>query len=169
MRNVLFMYAKMNPGIKYVQGMNELLAPLVYVFAADPDPIFAGALLRPTPTIPPLLTALCPPPRACPCPCPCPFPCPPPAEHVEADCFFCFTKLMAEICDLFIRQLDTDTSGIYGSIRQLWQLLRRCDPELYSALVRSASWVPQRPPSHARPSPRRWSRRSCPSFSRSVG
>lgn len=33
MCRVLFIYAKLNPGIKYVQGMNELLAPLYYVFA----------------------------------------------------------------------------------------------------------------------------------------
>lgn len=27
----------MNPGIRYVQGMNEILAPLFYVFKNDPD------------------------------------------------------------------------------------------------------------------------------------
>jgi len=29
---VLFIYAKLNPGIKYVQGMNEVLAVLYYCF-----------------------------------------------------------------------------------------------------------------------------------------
>ena len=29
---VLFIYAKLNPAIGYVQGMNELIAPLYYVF-----------------------------------------------------------------------------------------------------------------------------------------
>jgi len=29
---ILFIYAKLNPGVKYVQGMNEVLAPLYYVF-----------------------------------------------------------------------------------------------------------------------------------------
>ncbi|EPX72828.1 GTPase activating protein [Schizosaccharomyces octosporus yFS286] len=33
---ILFIYAKLNPGIGYVQGMNELLAPLYYVLATDP-------------------------------------------------------------------------------------------------------------------------------------
>lgn len=32
MSRALFIYAKLNPGIKYVQGMNELLAPLYHVF-----------------------------------------------------------------------------------------------------------------------------------------
>jgi len=31
--NILFLYAKLNPGISYVQGMNELVAPLLWVCA----------------------------------------------------------------------------------------------------------------------------------------
>lgn len=31
---ILFIYAKLNPGVGYVQGMNEILAPIYYVFAA---------------------------------------------------------------------------------------------------------------------------------------
>uniref|UniRef100_A0A7E4W6M4 TBC1 domain family member 13 n=1 Tax=Panagrellus redivivus TaxID=6233 RepID=A0A7E4W6M4_PANRE len=34
---MLFIYSKVNPGIKYVQGMNELIGPIYYVFATDPD------------------------------------------------------------------------------------------------------------------------------------
>ncbi|CAI5959418.1 unnamed protein product [Closterium sp. NIES-65] len=37
MRRLLLIFAKLNPGIRYVQGMNEVLAPIVYVFANDPD------------------------------------------------------------------------------------------------------------------------------------
>eukprot|EP01091_Cochliopodium_minus_P006032 TRINITY_DN15916_c0_g1_i1.p1 TRINITY_DN15916_c0_g1~~TRINITY_DN15916_c0_g1_i1.p1 ORF type:complete len:355 (+),score=74.85 TRINITY_DN15916_c0_g1_i1:42-1106(+) len=37
LRRILFVYAKLNPGIGYVQGMNEVLAVLYYVFAKD-DP-----------------------------------------------------------------------------------------------------------------------------------
>ncbi len=32
LHRVLFIYAKLNPGIKYVQGMNEVLAVLYYCF-----------------------------------------------------------------------------------------------------------------------------------------
>ncbi|XP_077211114.1 uncharacterized protein LOC143846542 isoform X2 [Tasmannia lanceolata] len=37
MRNILLLFAKLNPAIRYVQGMNEVLAPLYYVFSTDPD------------------------------------------------------------------------------------------------------------------------------------
>ncbi|PFH38446.1 hypothetical protein BESB_007880 [Besnoitia besnoiti] len=43
---ILFIYAKVNPGIRYVQGMNELLAPVYYVILSDPlctDPLQAEA------------------------------------------------------------------------------------------------------------------------------
>ncbi|KAI3459680.1 hypothetical protein Pfo_016343 [Paulownia fortunei] len=37
LRNILIVFAKLNPGIRYVQGMNEILAPLFYVFKNDPN------------------------------------------------------------------------------------------------------------------------------------
>ena len=37
LKRVLFIFAKLNPGIRYVQGMNEVLAPLYYVFKTDND------------------------------------------------------------------------------------------------------------------------------------
>ena len=37
MQRALFVYAKLNPGLTYVQGMNELLAPLYYTFSTDVD------------------------------------------------------------------------------------------------------------------------------------
>ncbi|GAV68354.1 RabGAP-TBC domain-containing protein [Cephalotus follicularis] len=37
MRNVLLLFAKLNPAICYVQGMNEVLAPIYYVFSTDTD------------------------------------------------------------------------------------------------------------------------------------
>ena len=33
---ILFLYAKLNPGQGYVQGMNEIVGPIYYVFATDP-------------------------------------------------------------------------------------------------------------------------------------
>lgn len=35
MKRALFVFAKLNPGLRYVQGMNELLAPLYYQFRTD--------------------------------------------------------------------------------------------------------------------------------------
>ncbi|KMZ58747.1 TBC1 domain family member [Zostera marina] len=37
LRRILIIFAKLNPGLRYVQGMNEVLAPLFYVFRNDPD------------------------------------------------------------------------------------------------------------------------------------
>jgi hypothetical protein len=37
MKNILLLFAKLNPAICYVQGMNEVLAPIYYVFSADTD------------------------------------------------------------------------------------------------------------------------------------
>lgn len=37
LKRILLIFAKLNPGIRYVQGMNEVVAPLFYVFKTDPD------------------------------------------------------------------------------------------------------------------------------------
>ncbi|XP_057431952.1 uncharacterized protein LOC130724688 isoform X1 [Lotus japonicus] len=37
LKNILIIFAKLNPGIRYVQGMNEILAPLFYVLKNDPE------------------------------------------------------------------------------------------------------------------------------------
>ncbi|KAG9326901.1 hypothetical protein KVV02_001425 [Mortierella alpina] len=36
---ILFIFAKLNPGVGYVQGMNEILGPLYYLLANDPDEV----------------------------------------------------------------------------------------------------------------------------------
>ncbi|KAA8527918.1 hypothetical protein F0562_035213 [Nyssa sinensis] len=42
LKNILVVFAKLNPGIRYVQGMNEILAPLFYVFRNDPNEEYAA-------------------------------------------------------------------------------------------------------------------------------
>lgn len=39
---ILFLYAKLNPGQGYVQGMNEIVGPIYHVFASDPHPEWKG-------------------------------------------------------------------------------------------------------------------------------
>ena len=34
---ILFIYAKLNPGQSYVQGMNEIIGPIYYTLATDTD------------------------------------------------------------------------------------------------------------------------------------
>lgn len=39
---ILFIYAKLNPGIAYVQGMNEIVGPIYFTFATDPNSQWKG-------------------------------------------------------------------------------------------------------------------------------
>lgn len=36
-QRVLYIFAKLNTGNSYVQGMNEIVGPIYYIFANDPD------------------------------------------------------------------------------------------------------------------------------------
>ena len=97
---MLFIYGKLNAGVRYVQGMNEILAVIYYCFwphlenyaNVEDDPF---------------------------------------AEYFESDLFFCFTMLMAEIRDGFLRAMDNEPTGINGKIRTFSQLMLKIDPELY--------------------------------------
>ncbi|KAI8997216.1 rab-GTPase-TBC domain-containing protein [Pilobolus umbonatus] len=97
---ILFIYAKLNPGVGYVQGMNEILAPIYYVFAAkspEDDPESQA--------------------------------------YAEADSFFVFTTLMADIRDHFVRTLDLDaSSGINATMCRMSQRLAWFDRPLFSDL-----------------------------------
>ena len=42
LERILFIYAKLNPGQSYVQGMNEIIGPVYYVFAQDPNTEWKG-------------------------------------------------------------------------------------------------------------------------------
>ena len=93
---ILFVFYKLNPGQGYVQGMNEVLGPLFYVFANDPEMDWR--------------------------------------EHAEEDAFYCFTNLMGEIRDCFIRSLDESESGIRGQMANFTELLRSVDVHIFTIL-----------------------------------
>ncbi|KAK4510764.1 GTPase-activating protein S23 [Mucor velutinosus] len=97
---ILFIYAKLNPGVGYVQGMNEILAPIYYVFTAktsEEDPEAQA--------------------------------------YAEADSFFVFTTLMADIRDHFVRSLDQDAStGINATMWRMSQRLAWFDRPLFREL-----------------------------------
>lgn len=93
---LLFVYAKLNPGQGYVQGMNEIIGPLYFTFASDPS-----AESR---------------------------------ECAEADCFFCFTNLMSEIRDFFIKTLDDSACGISAMMTRLMAQLQVLDNALWHHL-----------------------------------
>ncbi|GIY76195.1 TBC1 domain family member 13 [Caerostris darwini] len=93
---ILFIYAKLNPGQSYVQGMNEIIGPIYYTFASDPDPEWR--------------------------------------KYAEADTFFCFTNLMSEIRDFFIKSLDHSASGIGAMMKRLMDMLEEHDFNLWQRL-----------------------------------
>jgi len=88
-QRILFMYAKLNPGQGYVQGMNEIIGPIYYVLASDSNLEWR--------------------------------------EHAEADCFFCFTNLMSDIRDFFIKTLDDSSTGIQAMMTRLNTRLESID------------------------------------------
>ena len=56
-------------------------------------------------------------------------------EHAEADAFFCFAKLMAEIGDNYTRKLDFSKVGIGAAMDKMMHLLERKDKKLHKNLV----------------------------------
>lgn len=96
LQRILFIWSKLNPGINYVQGMNEILGPIYYTFATDPHEEDR--------------------------------------KYAEADAFFCFTNLMSEIMNNFIKTLDKSNVGIVFQINYLSSLLKKKDPQLWSSL-----------------------------------
>ncbi|TNN46621.1 TBC1 domain family member 13 [Liparis tanakae] len=93
---ILFIYAKLNPGIAYVQGMNEVVGPIYYTFATDPNSQWK--------------------------------------EHAEADTFFCFTNLMSENRDNFLKSLDDSQCGITYKMESVYSMLKDKDLDLYLKL-----------------------------------
>uniref|UniRef100_T1IJS9 Rab-GAP TBC domain-containing protein n=1 Tax=Strigamia maritima TaxID=126957 RepID=T1IJS9_STRMM len=93
---ILFIYAMLNPGQSYVQGMNEIVGPIYYTFASNPNNEWR--------------------------------------EFAEADTFFCFTNLMSEIRDFFIKTLDDSDYGIVGLMNRLMNAVRENDFQLWKQL-----------------------------------
>ena len=55
-------------------------------------------------------------------------------EFLESDLFFCFSNLMMEIRDGFLRELDKEKSGITGRIKAYSDILKAVDPVVYHNL-----------------------------------
>ncbi|CAE7556870.1 Tbc1d13 [Symbiodinium pilosum] len=91
---ILLLYAKLNRGVRYVQGMNELCAPLYYLFAQDPLNF----------------------------------------QYAEADTFFCFSLLMSDMRDTFVKTMDNEEGGMMGRIDQFSELLKEKDQEVWKHL-----------------------------------
>jgi len=109
----LFVFAATNKGVRYVQGMNELLAPLYYLCATAPgaacDQAPGGA--QPAPA--------------------------------EADAFHCFVPLLSELRDLFCAAFDGSGEGVAGTLGRLSALLRLQDAALWGHLEVKCGVNPQ--------------------------
>jgi hypothetical protein len=93
LHRILFIYAKLNPGIKYIQGMNEVLAVLYYCFVNhDLVEETPEGVIDESKAIIPL-------------------------KYYESDLFFSFSNIMIELRDGFLRELDKEQSGIQGRIK----------------------------------------------------
>lgn len=96
MRRILFIYAKLNPGLMYTQGMNEVLAVIYYCFVGPylaTDTKTELADYNPSPHQDSEMDA------------------------IEADMFCAFSNVMIDLRDGFLRELDHERSGLDGHIQ----------------------------------------------------
>lgn len=52
-------------------------------------------------------------------------------EYAEPDSFFCFTNLMSEIRDFFIKSLDETDHGINKMMTRMLVELKNCDLDVW--------------------------------------
>ena len=55
-------------------------------------------------------------------------------KYFESDLFNCFSNLMSEIKDGFLRELDKEESGIQGKCKAIEEIVKVCDPEVLEEL-----------------------------------
>ncbi|CAE8618492.1 unnamed protein product, partial [Polarella glacialis] len=104
LERVLFIWAVRQPASGYVQGLNEVLLPLVLVFLAERlrkpvELLNTEDLSSPNPEL---------------------------LGEVEADCYWCMSKILSEIFDHYTQ----DQPGIQRMARRLKEVLRRIDEPL---------------------------------------
>jgi len=104
---VLFVWSVRHPASGYVQGMNDLLQPFFFAFLiphskSSTDPLVLSQMLEVD-----FLTEeeLC---------------------EIEADCFWCFSKLLDGLQDLYTK----DQPGLYKMLESLQKVIDRVDPAL---------------------------------------
>ena len=93
---ILFIYSTFFPDISYVQGMNEIIAPIYYIFSFDKT-----------------------------------YGVEPSIENIEADTFWTFNSLMAQLKDTFNREKDGEDIGVTGKVKRLKLMLKIVDFQLF--------------------------------------
>jgi hypothetical protein len=112
MARILFVFAKCNSGVRYIQGMNELLAPLLYVCVTEGSSSAGGrgGSVAGVPT-------------------------PAPLPLAEADAFFLFSALMQHHRDVFMQSQDDSASGIKAQLARFERALARREPAVAAHLA----------------------------------
>ena len=93
---ILFIYSYFFPDLSYVQGMNEIIEPIYYIFSFDKT-----------------------------------YGVEPSIENIEADTFWTFNCLMAQVKDIFNREKDDKDIGLSGKVKRLKLMLKIVDSQLY--------------------------------------
>lgn len=109
---ILYMYAKLNEDVGYVQGMNEILAPIYYAFFSEEDNSVIYNGMDDTDKQKELDYKY--------------------NVDVEADSFWTFSTLMEEIKILFIKDKDKINGGVFSKLIILSELLKLTDKLLYN-------------------------------------
>jgi hypothetical protein len=107
---VLFVWAVRHPASGYVQGMNDLLAPFFFVFLSQFSETKDIMVLAELSNVDDISETQ--------------------FKEIEADCFWCFSKLLDGLQDLYTK----DRAGLYKMLSALEAAIRANDPEL-------ADWI----------------------------
>ena len=108
---ILYIYAKLNADVGYVQGMNEILAPIYYCFYAEEENSLVNSEMDAIDIQ---------------------------KEHdyqfivdVEADSFWTFVSLMEDIKSLYIKDKDNEAGGVFNKLKILSDMLKIVDKDLF--------------------------------------
>lgn len=107
---VLFVWAVRHPASGYVQGMNDLLAPFFFVFLSQYVPNIDFGELGSRTEVDFITDEQ--------------------FREIEADCFWCFSKLLDGLQDLYTK----DQPGLYKMLSMLQTTIAKVDPPL-------AEWI----------------------------
>ena len=95
---ILYIYSKLNKDIGYVQGMNELIAPIYFSFFRDDNNLEETNIN---------------------------------IENVEADSFWCFSNLIKDIKNIYMKEKDNEEGGIFQIVNKFEKLIEIYDFELF--------------------------------------
>jgi hypothetical protein len=109
-RRVLFVWSVRHPASGYVQGMNDLLQPFFFAFLAPHSPTAPIETVIACDALPEIADDV--------------------LREVEADCFWCFSKLLDGLQDLYTK----DQPGLYKMLEQLENVIDRVNPQLGASI-----------------------------------